>query len=200
MVGFVTAMSYALTRASEPSLDVCPDARDELAGIWDSTRASAIADAVRARHGTQADELLAIVTPRIDRYADEWVAMRNEACRAHAQGQQSSSLFDARTACLNERLASLEALVSVLANATTEQLDGVALAASGLPTLERCADVPALLDAIPPPEQPELLLARVLTHLRARERLAMRLHACPQLGLFRRRDRVEQRRHVGAAL
>jgi tRNA A-37 threonylcarbamoyl transferase component Bud32/tetratricopeptide (TPR) repeat protein len=168
MAGFVGAVSFALARPSEPSPDVCPDARDELAVVWDRARANEIAAEVRAKHGARAEEVLAIVVPQIDRYAEQWAALRNQACRAHAQGQQSSNVFDARTACLDERLASLEAIVQVLARADAEQLDGVAQAASGLPALERCADVTALLAAIPPPEDPETR-ARVQAH---RETLA----------------------------
>jgi tRNA A-37 threonylcarbamoyl transferase component Bud32/tetratricopeptide (TPR) repeat protein len=172
LVAFTGALSYAVAQQDAqhdvPAIDLCPDARDEIAAVWGETRAAELEAGVRAKHGAHAEELLAIIVPQIDRYARRWAELRNEACRAHAEGQQSSNVFDARTACLDQRRASLEALVSLFESASAEQLVGVAQAASDLPTLERCADVPALLAAIAPPEDPAIR-ARVQAH---RETLA----------------------------
>jgi tetratricopeptide (TPR) repeat protein/tRNA A-37 threonylcarbamoyl transferase component Bud32 len=183
LIATTCALSFAVARPGEPAPDVCAGAGDEAAEIWGETRAADVRELVRGRHGPRADELLAIVSPQLDRYATTWSELRVQACRAHADGQQSSNVFDLRTACLDRRLASLDALVQMLGSANAEQLDGIALAASGLPPLERCADTPALLAELAPPEHAQTR-ARVQAH---RETLARALvhedAGQPQLGL-----------------
>lgn len=76
--------------------------------------------------------------------------------QTHAVGQQSENVFDLRNACLEQRLASLDALVQILVSANTQQLQAAALAVTGLPAIERCADTTALLAAIPPPDDPAM--------------------------------------------
>ena len=171
LLAFTSALGFAVAWPDEPAPDVCAGAGEEATEIWGETRAAEVRTLVHERHGTRADELLAIVEPQLDRYATAWSEMRAEACRAHADGQQSSNIFDLRTACLDRRLASLDALVEMLAGASAEQLDGIALAASGLPMLERCADTASLLAELAPPEQAQTR-ARVQTH---REALARAL-------------------------
>jgi tRNA A-37 threonylcarbamoyl transferase component Bud32/tetratricopeptide (TPR) repeat protein len=168
LLAFTGAGSYALARPDVAAAPICPDAGAEIAETWDATRAAAIREGMRARHGAPGDEVLAIVEPMIDRYATEWAAMRNEACMAHAEGRQSAHVFDLRTACLDQRRAGLDAVIEVLETTSETSLRSVAKATSGLPPLTRCADTQALLAALPPPEDPALQ-ARVQAH---RETLA----------------------------
>ena len=150
------------------AVEVCPDAHAELAGIWDAERRSSVEASVRATAPGQAGELLLRVEPRLDDYAAAWSAMRNESCIAHAEGRQSAQLFDQRTACLDQRRASLAATVDAVANAESTRLDNAIKAVLALPALETCADVDALTAEIPPPEDPAVR-TRVQQH---RQRLA----------------------------
>jgi tetratricopeptide (TPR) repeat protein len=96
------------------------------------------------------------VLPRIDAYAAAWVAMRNEACLAHAEARQSAPMFDLRTACLDQRRAGLDALASALTQVDAAGLDGAVQASAELPALDRCADAEALTADIPPPDDARL--------------------------------------------
>ncbi|MFZ6180286.1 protein kinase domain-containing protein [Nannocystis pusilla] len=165
----VTAFAgFWAANSGDPGAQVCPDAQAELAGVWDAARARSVRDALAALGTPAADEALAAALPRLDRYAASWVEMRNEACRAHAEGRQSTPLFDLRTACLDQRRASLDALAAALTQVDAAGLGSAVKALAELPPLSRCADAPALNEQLPPPEDARLGL-RVQAH---RETLA----------------------------
>jgi tetratricopeptide (TPR) repeat protein len=165
------ATSVALFGDGE-ALEVCPDARAELAGVWDAARAEAVRAAVRAADPAHGAETLARVEPRIERFAGAWTGMRNDACRAHAEGRQSIAVFDLRTACLDQRRASLDSVVDALAAAEAGNLELLTRAVAGLPSLDGCADVDWLSAAIPPPAELERR-ARVQQHREALARAAV---------------------------
>ena len=161
-------LSFIAADSGAAAVERCPDAHAELAGLWDDDRAATVRAAVRTAHGPRADERLARIEPRIERYAEDWVRLRNDACRAHDEGRQSPHLFDLQTACLDQRRAGLDALVDTLALSDGPALDDLVQAAAKLPPLATCADTRALLDALPPPEDPTVR-TRVQAH---RETLA----------------------------
>lgn len=175
------ATGFAVASAQGPALEQCPDASAELVGIWDPARASSARDAVRATGSPQADAWVARALPQIERYAAGWTRLRDEACRAHAEGRQSAQLLDLRMACLDQRRAGLDALVDGLMTADAAGLDALARAAAELPPLERCADAEALLTALAPPDDPRVR-ARVQAH---REALA-RARVLEDAGQLRR--------------
>ena len=164
LAGALGAASFAI--GGPAAVERCPDARPALAGIWDEARRAEVAAAAPR-------EVFAVVAPQLDRYAAAWTAMRGEACRAHAEARQSAQLFDLRTACLDQRRASLDALVAALATADAATGDGVIEAAAELPDLAGCADTEALTAAIAPPAEPGLR-ARVQAHREALARAQVR--------------------------
>ncbi|MCY0986714.1 protein kinase [Nannocystis sp. ILAH1] len=157
-----------MATAGNPGAELCPDAGPELAGVWDGERSAEVGAAVRAKAPARAEEILAAVEPQLERYATTWVQMRNDACRAHAEGRQSAHLFDLQTSCLDQRRAALDATVGAFALADATNLDDLVQTVGGLPALVTCADTKALTAAIPPPGD-ALLGARVQQH---RETLA----------------------------
>ncbi|WAS95864.1 protein kinase domain-containing protein [Nannocystis punicea] len=161
--------------AGGSTLAPCPDAHAELAGIWDEDRAGVVREAVRATGSPRADEVLDLALPEVERYADEWTRMRNEACVAHALGQQSAQLFDQRTSCLDQRRASLAATVDAIGAAEAEKIDELRAAVGRLPPLDSCADFTALTAAMPPPSDP-LLRVRVQKHREALARAQVYEH------------------------
>ncbi|WP_170135547.1 serine/threonine-protein kinase [Nannocystis exedens] len=174
------AGSAGLALAGGAAIEQCPDARAELASIWGPEAAAELRAAATARSPAQAEEALPRIVPKLDAYANEWVDMRNEACRAHAEGRHSAQLFDLRTACLDQRRASLAATVEVVQGAGQVGLDAMFKAVAALPSLATCADSEALTAAIPPPGDPELR-AQVQQH---RETLA-RVEVLEQTGQLR---------------
>ncbi|MFY0539191.1 serine/threonine-protein kinase [Nannocystis pusilla] len=162
---------------------LCPDARAELAGVWDGECAAEVGAAVRAKAPARAEEILAVVEPQLDRYAAAWVQLRNDACRAHAEGRQSARLFDRQTSCLEQRRAALDATVDAFALVEATNLDDLVQTVAGLPSLATCADVAALTAAIPPPEERRLRV-RVQQHRETLARAEVHEHtAQTRLGL-----------------
>src|SRR5690606_12727619 len=107
------------------TVELCPDAGPELAGVWDAGRATQVRAALGSLAPARAEQLLAAIEPQLERYAAGWVAMRNDACRAHAEGRQSAQLFDQRTSCLDQRRAALAATVEAFALAEPADVDAL---------------------------------------------------------------------------
>jgi tetratricopeptide (TPR) repeat protein/tRNA A-37 threonylcarbamoyl transferase component Bud32 len=168
IAGAAAAVSFTVAEASAPAPAFCPDAQAELADVWDPARAGEAGASLRAREPEEAEPWIKLITPQLDRYAEAWARMRNEACQTHRDGRQSDLLFDLRTACLDRRLAGLDALADTFAAADPAALPDIARAVIELPRLDGCADVDALTAELPPPDG---LRARV-TVARLRQSLA----------------------------
>jgi tetratricopeptide (TPR) repeat protein/tRNA A-37 threonylcarbamoyl transferase component Bud32 len=162
------AAGMVATAGRSVAVEQCPDARSELAGVWDAARAADVRAFVQAKAPARAEEILAALEPQLERYAAAWVQIRNDACLAHAEGRQTPYLFDLRTSCLDQRRAALVATVDAFALADATNLDDLVQTVAGLPPLDTCADAEALRAALPQPKEP-LLRARVQKH---RETLA----------------------------
>jgi tetratricopeptide (TPR) repeat protein/predicted Ser/Thr protein kinase len=166
MTAVIGAASFVAAPRTAAPLAQCTDAGAALTGIWDDARRDEIR---RVLPGAPTGDLI----DRLDRYADAWTNMRRDACLAHADGRQSTHLFDLRTACLEQRRAGLDALAGALATADAAGLDGLLQAAAELPPLGPCADAEALTAAIAPPDDPALR-ARVQAHREALARAQVR--------------------------
>ncbi len=92
----------------------------------------------------------------LDDYARAWAAQRVDACEQHRGGAQSDRLFDLRGACLERRRVGLDALVEIFEGADEGVVTNAVAAVAGLPGIERCGDVEALMSAVPPPDNPAL--------------------------------------------
>jgi len=98
------------------------------------------------------------VEPRLDAYAEAWVDASHDVCEeARVRREQPESVVALRTACLHERKVALREAVDVLSVAEPAAVERAVGLVAQLPDLERCADVPALLAAVPPPEDAETL-------------------------------------------
>jgi tetratricopeptide (TPR) repeat protein/tRNA A-37 threonylcarbamoyl transferase component Bud32 len=132
----------------------CAGAEERLASVWgDGRRAALRGSFLGAGAPVYAADTTARVLEGIDRWAAGWVAARRDACEAtHVRGEQSPAALDLRMRCLDRRLGELDALVDVLA--TPGVLDRAVEATAKLSPVEACADVEALAQAVPPPEDP----------------------------------------------
>lgn len=137
---------FGLARAlaDEPAAPVtCDDATAELEDTWGPMRRDAVARAL-VDVGPTGAEVWDRVAPHLDAYAAGWVAMRNEACETHRAAKQSDTLFDLRTACLDQRRAGLDAVTEALASPDASTLGRAPTAVASLPPLSACADTGAL--------------------------------------------------------
>jgi len=121
----------------------CSDPTAALAGAW-GPEARARLEGTMQRAGFEA--LLPRVTSRLDEYADTWVAMYDESCRAtFVDHHQSELSFDQRLRCLERRRNRLRATVDALVGAADgPQLVQRTILAWQLPPLQECADLEAV--------------------------------------------------------
>ena len=154
LLGVVGGASFGAASLLPSATPVCQGADAELAGVWDAPRGEAVRTAILATGVPYAADTWAHLQPRLDAYAQAWVAMRGEACETHHAARQSDQLFDLRTACLDQRRASLGALVDVLGEADAAAVEKAVAAASALPPIAGCGDVDALTQDVRPAEYP----------------------------------------------
>ena len=157
LAGIVGAAGFsAASMTNDPAVQSCEATDHELTGMWDGATSEAARAGILATGLPYASDTWERVQPRLGEYARALVDMRGEACRAHAEGRSSLHLFDQRTACLDERHASLHALVDILAHADADVVRNAAAAAAALPAVAACGDTQAFIDAVAGPTDPAL--------------------------------------------
>ena len=129
-------LSYALV----PSPTPCRAGQERLAEVWNEERSAAIAAAFESTAVPYADEVLARARERLDDYAESWVGVYTQVCEATAvHKHQTPAELDRRIACLDDRLAELDALLQVLGEADRRVAERAAQAASDLRGPGTCA-------------------------------------------------------------
>jgi tetratricopeptide (TPR) repeat protein len=140
-------------KASAPK--ACRGAETTVAGVWGPAEHATVQRAFLASGKPFAADAWRGVETSLDAYARDWAAARTEACEAtRVRGEQSDQILTLRTACLDERLSAMHALVGVLEHAD----DGVVLhgfgATQALPRMASCSDASWLLARVKPPTDP----------------------------------------------
>jgi serine/threonine protein kinase/tetratricopeptide (TPR) repeat protein len=148
-------VTHRLGSTERPS---CKAGAARLAGIWEpgpgaSERKTAIHRAFAASGKSYAEQAFTGAAKLLDQYVSRWTGMYTEACEAtHVRGEQSAEVLDLRMACMKERLGNVSALSDVFSAADGKVVENAVSAAAALPSLDRCADVPALRAVVKPPE------------------------------------------------
>jgi eukaryotic-like serine/threonine-protein kinase len=156
-LALVAAMvAIGMQRVSTRGQRLCGGAAERLAGIWDLGEHGQRRDAIhRAFLGTGrafAEETWAHVSKLLDDYGRRWTGMYTDTCQAtHVRGDQSAEVLDLRMTCLEGPRGAMKALTDVLSRTDGAVLLEAVNATQALPPLERCADVPALRNVVPPP-------------------------------------------------
>ncbi|HXJ20726.1 MAG TPA: serine/threonine-protein kinase [Polyangia bacterium] len=149
-----------LARVERRPALLCRAGATRLAGIWETAgaggaapRRAAIHDAFLRAGTAGAAEVWRRTAEELDRYAGQWVGAYADACEAtHVRGEQSPEVLDLRMTCLSERLARLQALTTVFAEATPTVVSNAISAVTALPSLDRCSDLGLLRAVVPPPD------------------------------------------------
>ncbi|HZN92427.1 MAG TPA: tetratricopeptide repeat-containing protein kinase family protein, partial [Myxococcales bacterium] len=129
----------------------CKGAEQRLAGAWDPDRREAIHRAFAAFPGGEGQ--FERTAAALDRYARAWTSMSEETCAAtRVRGDQPESVMALRVACLDLRLHELQYLAALFASADQKLVDQSVDAAAGLSSVRSCADVSALTQEVPLPE------------------------------------------------
>jgi tetratricopeptide (TPR) repeat protein len=155
---------------SRPRLCLGGPAR--IAGVWYPPQREAVRRAFLATGRAHAEEAFGQVSRLIDEHLAGWLSAYKDSCEAtHVRGEQSPEVLDLRTACLNDDLEAVKAVIHVFADADAALVDSAPSAAGSL-SLARCWDPRQLRAGPPPPKDPRLrarveALRRELDHARA---------------------------------
>jgi tetratricopeptide (TPR) repeat protein len=155
-LGVATGATLRAMRATaDHRAQLCKGADKKLADVWGDKQKTAIKTAFLATGRPFAQKTLELTTQKLDERAHAWTEMYTESCEAtRLRGEQTEQVMTLRTACLDERLRELGELATVLAGADAKVVERAIGATSALEPLADCADVKALLAAIPPPSDP----------------------------------------------
>lgn len=152
----VTIGGLAVAGWVREDAQVCSRAADELAEVWGKERREAVRSGFLGTELSYAAGVWERVAPKLDGWADAWVAMHTDACEATRRtGEQSEAVMDLRIACLYRARRGLDAAAKVLGAGSPEVVQNAHEVLGGLPRIDRCADVEALQADVEPPAPAE---------------------------------------------
>ena len=154
----------------------CPEAVQDLAGVWDQTRSDQVKAAILGIDRSYAADVWSRTQQELDRYSRSWTAIHTEACEATTtRDEPSAPIYERQTQCLHRAAVALHATVDTLADADADVVQHAHELTAGLYPLSRCADVETLGTEAEPPgheeaaavEDAQLQLARAQSLMRA---------------------------------
>ncbi len=133
----------------------CGTGEDRIAASWNPARRAVLDRQAIAVGVPWAPGAVATFADRVDHYTASWKAMYQESCTAtRIRGVQSAEALDLRSRCLDQRLAELDALVSVMGEANVDVLRKAGEVVANLPLVADCGDVQALRQVVRRPTEP----------------------------------------------
>jgi eukaryotic-like serine/threonine-protein kinase len=157
----------------------CARPGDELVGAWDQTARTRAQTGVLASGWSYAGETWARIEPSLDRYAEDWLALRDEACQAAlVRHERSAESFDLTMACLDRRREELAALTRILARADANVVEHAVQAVGALSAIAGCREVSGRRADIELPADPVLrgeieMLQRDLADAQGRQQMGL---------------------------
>jgi eukaryotic-like serine/threonine-protein kinase len=152
LVGISTAVVLT-TRRPGP----CESADDALAEVWNDDVRARIRAALDATGVAWAEQVGGEIDERLAAQAEAWRTMAHDSCVAtRVRGEQSEQLLDLRAGCLDARRRELVSVTHVLAEADAEVAREAVRVLEALGPVDACADIAALQQAVPPPDDPEV--------------------------------------------
>ena len=153
LVAALAVAAWLAPRSAEVPDQRCTGAAAAFATAWNASSRGAIETAFSATHLPYAATTLTRVTGAFDRYAAQWTQAHTEACRAtRILGEQTEAMLQLRMVCLERRRQEAAALVAALAAPDAGVVARAATAAQGLTEVAACADLAALQQIVPPPD------------------------------------------------
>ncbi len=183
-----------LDRAPEP----CAAGRKLAARVWNDAREENLRGHLVGSGLSYAEEQWPTLRAELQTYVRDWNAAYVDACEAtHVRGDQSDTILDARMSCLAGRLEEFSALVDVLERAESEVVERSLEAVQGLPRLRACSHIEALLDPVPPPDDPKTAAAVAELRPELARVAALRRAGLYDVGLGAARDLVVRAAELG---
>jgi eukaryotic-like serine/threonine-protein kinase len=151
--GTIAFIALSHGTANEP----CPAPASRLSSVWNSARRHSLEAHLIAVDPAKGSNRFAVASDLIDAYVSSWDSMHVEACRdTRTRGKQSMVMLAQRTACLERRFVEVDETIAALLRATDHfAVDEAMLGIAALPSLEECADIPALTEKLPAPADPD---------------------------------------------
>ncbi|HWB77289.1 MAG TPA: serine/threonine-protein kinase [Nannocystaceae bacterium] len=152
-VGAAAIAAIAWSRRDSP----CSAGDAELAEVWNDDVRADVESGLLASNASYATSTSARVIAVIDEDARAWAEMHHDSCAAtRIRREQSDEALDLRMGCLRSHRRELGAAIELLVAADTSVAENAIDLVAALPPLSRCADVAALRERVPPPEQAEV--------------------------------------------
>ena len=146
------AAGFLLGR-SAPREAPCRGGPALLEASWPAAARTQALDHLRGLDSPYAADSVPRLIDTLEGYRTGWLALHRASCLAHRRGEISAELLDHRATCLTRSRAALGAVGALAGRLTADDLPGLVLAASALPSVAACADDEALLARVqrPPP-------------------------------------------------
>ncbi len=153
-------------RATMQPVAYCDDVAAKLEDVWDAPRRAEIAEAFLATEQPFAADVAQRISAALDTYAERWVRVQTDACRAEVEGREPPAVVAARMTCLARRHATLATMTQELASADVDTLMRAPEAVALLPDLGPCLDAAASGRELPPvPEGEAEAVAAIRTSI-----------------------------------
>ena len=146
--------TWLVTRGGDaPAASTCGGPEARLAPVWNAAARTTVRDTFVRTGRALGDAAAERATAGLDCYAASWRAGFVDACAAtHRRGTQSDETLEKRMACLDGRLAELDAMAHLFATADADVVEHSATTIASLSPVADCADPDALDDTPPPAE------------------------------------------------
>ena len=139
----------AVTLAGSDDVNPCTGIGDELDDVWGDAARERVEAALLAVDSTEAHDQWSRLRRILDRYAEDWVDLKRDACVAfNVEHSQDENTHEAVNGCLHERRQELTAAVEVLSNLRHEEIPRALGAINVLEQIWRCEE--DQLGATPP--------------------------------------------------
>jgi serine/threonine protein kinase len=133
-----------------PTAPRCDSGAAAWGDVWNEAERAAVQAAfARVSSGSP---LFATVDRTLSGYRSDWIAQRDDACRAtRVRGEQSEAVLDLRVACLDRKRRAVATLSRLFASADTDAVASAGNALASLAPVADCADTGALIARVAPP-------------------------------------------------
>ena len=155
VLGAAGAGSFAVAMMGVSTEERCAAGAREIGEVWGEGQRKAVRQAFAQTGLAFAADVLAQAEERLDRYSEGWQGAHAGMCRAHAGGSTTARMLDLGNACLARNKQYVVALVDILARADRDVVENAVQAVAALPSVKACEDADELLNAVPPPDDPE---------------------------------------------
>lgn len=129
----------------------CDGGAGRIAEVWNEEQRDRITNALASSGVPFASSASERTINGLEDYASRWAKAHDDACEAHARGEQSGETLDLRMACLVRLQHSLGSMITALSGATADDIRQIHDLFGKLEPVHRCAETTALVGRHPLP-------------------------------------------------